>query len=272
MATPLLSLHDVTLCYGPFVAVDRLSLEVLPGELFGLLGPNGSGKSTTLSAIAGALCPSAGEIRVAGQRESDDPFAYRRLIGLVPQELALFDELTAEQNLLFFGRLYGLTGHTLRQRVAAVLDFVRLSEHARRRVRVFSGGMQRRLNLACALLHEPALLLLDEPTVGIDPQAREAIFASLRDLRDRGCALVFTTHHLEEAEALCDRIAIMDQGRLIAQGTLAELCAELPEEGPLLSPCRRGAGPLSSPRLAVAGHTANLERVFLGLTGRSLRE
>jgi ABC-2 type transport system ATP-binding protein len=258
MSSTLLSLDDVTLCYGGFVAVDGLCLEVQRGEIFGLLGPNGSGKSTSLSAIAGALRPAAGEIRIAGLRESDDPLAYRRCLGLVPQELALFDELTAEQNLLFFGRLYGLAGQPLRQRVAEVLEFVRLSEHARRRAGTFSGGMQRRLNLACALLHEPDLLLLDEPTVGLDIQAREAVFASLRDLRERGCGMVFTTHHLEEAESLCDRIAIMDHGRLIAQGTLAELC----DDGP----------PVASSYSVAAARGASLERVFLGLTGRSLRE
>jgi ABC-2 type transport system ATP-binding protein len=258
MSTTLLSLDDVTLRYGTFVAVENLCLEVQHGEIFGLLGPNGCGKSTTLSAIAGALRPSAGEIRLAGLREMDDPLAYRRRIGLVPQELALFDELTAEQNLLFFGRLYGLAGRSLRQRVAEVLDFVRLSEHARRRAGTFSGGMQRRLNLACALLHEPVLLLLDEPTVGLDIQAREAVFATLRDLRDRGCGMVFTTHHLEEAESLCDRIAIMDQGRLIAQGTLAELCDD--------GPCE------TSSCSVIAARGARLERVFLDLTGRSLHE
>ncbi len=266
MSSALLSLDDVSLCYGGFVAVDGLCLEVMRGEIFGLLGPNGSGKSTTLSAISGAHRPVTGEIRVAGLRESDDSLLYRRRIGLVPQELALFEDLTAEQNLLFFGRLYALSGQVLRQRVAEVLDFVRLREHARRRVRTFSGGMQRRLNLACALLHEPMLLLLDEPTVGIDPQARDAIFASLRELRDRGCALVFTTHHLEEPESLCDRIGIMDHGRLIAQGTLAELCAEMPKEPALVT----RQAPIS--RRARARRDTNLEHVFLELTGRSLRE
>jgi ABC-2 type transport system ATP-binding protein len=240
----ILSLHDVTLGYGGMVAVDSLCLHVRPGELFGLLGPNGSGKSTTLAAIVGALAPMTGEIRVAGRSERDDPLAYRRSIGLVPQELALYEELSALQNVAFFGRLYGLSGRLLRRRVAEVLDFVLLADQERRRVRTFSGGMLRRLNLACALLHDPALLLLDEPTVGLDIQSRDAIFARLRQLCERGTAIVFTTHHLEEAELLCDRIGIMDHGRLIAEGTVAELC-----EGP-----------------------HRLERVFLELTGRSLRE
>jgi ABC-2 type transport system ATP-binding protein len=261
MTSALLTLRNVTLRYGNDVAVQELCLDVMPGEVFGLLGPNGSGKSSTLSAIAGTLAPAAGEIRVAGLRESDDPLAYRRRIGLVPQELALFDELTAEQNLLFFGRLYGLAGRDLRRRVNDVLDFVRLGEQARRRVRTFSGGMQRRLNLACALLHEPALLLLDEPTVGLDIHSRDGIFASLEQVRDRGCAILLTTHHLEEAELLCDRIGILNHGRLIAQGTLAELSADVSEEEAVLANVWR----------ADRSHE-RLERVFVGLTGRSSRE
>jgi ABC-2 type transport system ATP-binding protein len=247
----VLSLHDVTIRYGPLVAVAALSLDVHVGEVFGLLGPNGSGKSSTLAAIAGLLTDphalTAGAIRVAGRRERDDPLAYRRHLGLVPQELALFDELTAEDNLLFFGRLYGLAGRALRSRVAHALSFVRLTELARRPVRTLSGGMQRRLNLACALLHEPELLLLDEPTVGLDIESRDAIFASLRALRDQGRALVFTTHHLEEAEQLCDRIGIMERGRLVAVGTLAELWTQLKAET----------------------HRPSVEHVFRELTGRS---
>jgi ABC-2 type transport system ATP-binding protein len=267
LSTPVLSLLDVTLCYGSVIAVDGLCLEVNGGEVLGLLGPNGCGKSTTLSAIVGALTPATGEIRVRGCRERDDPLGYRRQIGLVPQELALFDELTAEQNLLFFGRLYGLGGTSLRRRVSEVLDFVRLTEQALRCVRTLSGGMQRRLNLASALLHDPALLLLDEPTVGLDVQSRDAIFASLRLLRQRGCALVFTTHHLEEAELLCDRIGILDRGQLIALGTLAQLGAQLPEEDEPI-PGWRSDPPHQEP----APRGARLERVFLELTGRSLRD
>jgi ABC-2 type transport system ATP-binding protein len=271
--TAVLALDDVTLRYGGWggplppplpPAVDSLCLEVAAGEVFGLLGPNGCGKSTTLTAVAGALAPATGDIRVCGRREADDPLAYRRLIGLVPQELALYDELTVEQNVVFFGRLYGLGGAKLRQKVAEVVDFVRLRGHERRTVRALSGGMQRRLNLACALLHDPPLLLLDEPTVGLDVQARDAIFASLRELRDRGRALVFTTHHLHEAQTLCDRIGIMDRGRLLAAGTLAELRDELFE------------GPDGQRWQAEDDHVptgpASLERVFLELTRRSPSE
>jgi len=237
----VLSVRNLTVRYGPFVAVDSLSLEVERGEVFGLLGPNGSGKSSALAAIAGDLSPTAGEVRVCGLRERDQPATYRRSLGLVPQELALFDELSAEQNVTFFARLYGLGGHALRRRVGEVLALVRLADHARQRARTLSGGQQRRLNLACALAHEPALLLLDEPTVGIDVQSRDAIFAGLRQLCQRGAAVVFTTHHLEEAEQLCDRLAIVDHGRIVAEGTLEEV-----------SPCA-------------------LEHTYLELTGRSPR-
>jgi ABC-2 type transport system ATP-binding protein len=252
----VLELENLTIRYGGLVAVDGLSLRVAAGEIFGLLGPNGSGKSTTIAAVAGGLPPAYGTIRVAGRREADDPLAYRRLIGLVPQELALFDELTAEQNLAFFGRLYGLGGARLGRRLDEVLALIGLKGHARRAVRTFSGGMQRRLNLACALLHEPPLLLLDEPTVGLDVQSREAVFACLRRLRERGAAMVFTTHHLEEAEQLCDRVGIVDHGRLVAAGTLAELCGSLP------------GWRLHGPHVPGPG----LEGVFLELTGRSLRD
>jgi ABC-2 type transport system ATP-binding protein len=275
----VLSLQNVTLRYGAAVAVDGFSLEVHAGEIVGLLGPNGSGKSSTLSAIAGTLSPSTGEIRVGGIVEREEPLAYRRLIGLVPQELALFQDLTALDNLLFFGRLYGLKGRDLKASVARALEFVRLADHARVRPSRFSGGMQRRLNLACALLHEPALLLLDEPTVGLDPQSREAIFPSLRALRGRGCALIFTTHHLEEAEQLCDRLAIMDHGRLLALGTLEELHAEQPSgyvwPDPL-EPDRIGGAAGSNRKARPARRESSarpsLEQVFLELTGRSPRD
>jgi ABC-2 type transport system ATP-binding protein len=282
--TAVLSLRDVTIRYGAAVAVDALCLELARGEVFGLLGPNGSGKSSTLAAVAGTLAPAAGEIRVLGVREPDSPLAYRQHVGVVPQELAFFEELTPEANLLFFGRLYGLRGAGLRERVADALEFVRLTEQARRPARTLSGGMQRRLNLACALLHEPPLLLLDEPTVGLDVRSRDAIFASLRLLRDRGRALLLTTHHLEEAEEWCDRIGIMDRGRLIAAGTLRELCAQWPP-GPFgpshraenSSPPRRaaevkggGVAPGVCPERARRGPA--LERVFLQLTGRSRSE
>ena len=259
--TTVLSLQDVTVRYGAAVAVDALCLDVRRGEIFGLLGPNGSGKSSTLSAVAGAVAPGAGVIRVRGRCERDDPLAYRRLIGLAPQELAFYEELSAEENLRFFGRIYGLAGRELRRRVAETLHFVRLTEPARRPARTYSGGMKRRLNLACALLHEPALLLLDEPTVGLDLPSRDAIFASLEALRQRGCAVVLATHHLQEAERLCDRVGVMDHGRLVACGPLRELFAGLADDDftPALSA-------LHEP--PAGGRTPRLERLVLELTGR----
>ena len=251
-----LSLQDVTVCYGATVAVDALCLEVRRGEIFGLLGPNGSGKSSTLSAVAGTLAPCAGVIRVEGLCERDDPLAYRRRIGLAPQELAFYEDLTAEENLRFFGRIYGLSGSVLHRRVAETLDFVRLKDQARRPARTYSGGMKRRLNLACALLHEPAVLLLDEPTVGLDLQSRDAVFASLEALRQRGCALVLATHHMQEAERLCDRVGVMDRGRLVACGALRELFAGDSEED-------------ASPACSAPARAPRLERLFRELTGRS---
>jgi ABC-2 type transport system ATP-binding protein len=260
MTSAVLAIHDLTIRYGPFVAVDGLCLEVHCGEVFGLLGPNGSGKSSTLSAVAGLLSPDEGEVRILGRCQREDPLGCRRFVGLVPQELAFYEELSPLANLSFLGRLYGLRGRLLRRRVAEALEFVQLTDRAGQPARTLSGGMQRRLNLACALLHEPALLLLDEPTVGLDVGSRDAIFASLRALRDSGRALVFTTHHLDEAEQLCDRVAIMNRGRLVGAGTLAELCAGWAVPGWRTdgSHWRRGG---QAPR------PADLERVFRELTG-----
>jgi ABC-2 type transport system ATP-binding protein len=258
----LLSLRDVTIGRGPRVVVRNLSLNVEAGEVFGLLGPNGCGKSTTLSAIMGLL-PFRGEIRIAGRTLASDSRAYRRLVGIVPQDLALYEELTVTQNLDFFARLYGLNRVERRRRLGEVLDFVQLADRAGGVARTLSGGMQRRLNLACALLHEPRVLLLDEPTVGLDVPARDAIFASLRRLAAEGRALVFTTHHLQEAASLCNRLGVMDEGQLVAAGSLDELHAALPGTSPEDSRRRRLDGPHA---LREAGAGVRLERVFLGLT------
>jgi ABC-2 type transport system ATP-binding protein len=212
----ILSVRNATVHYGQTPAVCDLSLDVQAGEVFGLLGPNGSGKSTILAAVAAQRRLSSGSIYVCGLCPREQSLHYRRQLGLVPQELAFYEDLSAGDNLLFFGRLYGLSGALLRQRVEETLERVGLTESLGRPARTYSGGMQRRLNLACALLHGPALLLLDEPTVGLDLHAREAIFAVLRRLRDQGTALVYTTHQLAEVESLCDRIGIMNQGRLQA--------------------------------------------------------
>jgi ABC-2 type transport system ATP-binding protein len=218
-----LALDTLRVRYGAAVAVDGLTLAVRRGEVVGLLGPNGSGKSSTLAAAAGVIDPADGTVSVDGVRRDRDPAGYARRVGLVPQEPALYDELSAEANLRFFGRLYGLAGDDLRIRVERGLGFARLSDRRRDRVGTLSGGLKQRLNLAAALLHEPPVLLLDEPTAALDPASRDALFAELHDLRDRGHAILLTTHHLDEAEHGCDRIGVLERGKLVACGTPAEL-------------------------------------------------
>ncbi len=227
-AVPALSLDSIRVRYGPFLAVDGVSLEVRRGEIVGLLGPNGSGKSTTLAAAAGILDPVAGTVTVDGIRRDADPAGFARRVGLVPQEPALYDELTAAANLAFFGRLYGLSGRHLAERVAFGLAAAKLSDRHAHRVGTFSGGMKQRLNLAVALLHNPPLLLLDEPTAALDPASRDALFGTLFDLREAGHAVLLTTHHLDEAEHGCDRIAVLERGRVVAAGRPADLIRSRP--------------------------------------------
>jgi ABC-2 type transport system ATP-binding protein len=214
--------------YGGTIALDRLSLDVRRGEIVALLGPNGSGKSTTLAVAAGILDPAEGTVIACGVRQAADPAGYARNVGLVPQEPALYEDLSAEANLLFFGRLYGLSGYDLRCRVAIALDRVRLTDRGQDRVSTFSGGMKQRVNLAVALLHDPPLLLLDEPTAALDPKARDLLFADLHRLRDAGHAVLLTTHHLDEAETSCDRIAVLDRGALVAEGKPCDLVRHQP--------------------------------------------
>ena len=207
--------------YGSLVAVEEVTFIARPGEMVGLLGPNGAGKTTTVSMIAGLLPPDRGEVRIEGAvvRGETDPVKLR--IGLVPQEIALHDELPARENLALFGAIYGLGGATLSKAMDAAFEIAGLADRAKDRVATFSGGMKRRLNLAAALMHGPSILLLDEPTVGVDPQSRNQIFASLEELKRQGKTLVYTTHYMEEAERLCDRIIIIDHGKVIANDTLA---------------------------------------------------
>jgi ABC-2 type transport system ATP-binding protein len=232
-------------------AVRDVSFSVGRGQLVGLLGPNGAGKTTTVSMIAGLLTPDNGEVLVGGARLAGDTDPKKRKIGLVPQDLALYDELSARANLRFFGALYGLSGSALDQAIASTLELVGLADRVNDRVKSYSGGMKRRLNLAAGLLHDPDILLLDEPTVGVDPQSRNAIFDNLETLKGRGKALLYTTHYMEEVERLADRIVVMDHGAVIAEDTLAGLQT-------------RVAG--------VGGAPATLESMFLTLTGRSLRD
>jgi len=215
--------------FGDRVAVDDVSFEVAAGETYGLLGPNGAGKTTTIRLVCGLLRPDAGETLVAGRRVSTTATLAKRYVGYVPQDIALYPDLTARENLRFFGRLYGLHGRALNHRVGKVLDLVGLSERSRDRVESFSGGMKRRLNIGAGLLHEPTLLVLDEPTVGVDPQSRHAVMESVRAFGAAGMAVLYTTHYMEEAERLCDRVGIIDHGRLVAEGTRRELVAQLGE-------------------------------------------
>lgn len=209
--------------YGTLDAVREVSFTITAGEVFGLLGPNGAGKTSTIAMLATQRRPTAGDARVFGHSITGDVVAVRRLVGVVPQEVALYPELTARENLHFFGRMYGVPRAELEPRLAQLLELAGLRPRADDRIATFSGGMKRRLNLVAGLVHAPRLILLDEPTVGVDPQSRERLFDLVTHLSDSGMAVLYTTHHLEEAERLCHRLAIMDGGSIIASGTLASL-------------------------------------------------
>ncbi len=245
----MLAVRDLRKSYGRVVAVDGASFSVEPGQLVGLLGPNGAGKSTTVAMIAGLVTPDSGAVTIGGKPLGGDTDPQKRLIGLVPQDLALYEELPAAANLRLFGSLYGLTGRPLEDAIGSALLLVGLAERAGDRVKTFSGGMKRRLNLAAGLLHDPQILLLDEPTVGVDPQSRNAIFENLEYLKSLGKALLYTTHYMEEAERLADRVVIIDRGRVVADDSVTSLRGSLP-----------------------AAAAVSLEEVFLSLTGRSLRD
>lgn len=271
--------------YGRIAAVDGVSFEVRRGETFGLLGPNGAGKTTTLHCLVGALSPDAGRIEIGGENDPSRP-SVRARIGAAPQALALYPELSGEENLRFFGRLYGLAGSRLRDRVAWSLEFAGLNDRRRDRVAVYSGGMQRRLNLACAVVHDPAVLLLDEPTAGVDPQSRNRIFESIQALKRDGRTVVYTTHYMEEAQRLCDRVAVMDAGRILALDSVDRLIDR--HGGPSVVEAEVDGRPIrvetdrpneEVARLASAGRIdrlrvdrPDLEAVFLALTGRKLRD
>jgi ABC-2 type transport system ATP-binding protein len=233
--------------FGERTAVDDVSFEIAQGETYGLLGPNGAGKTTTISMIAGILEPDAGTVEIDGHPVTANDREGKRVLGFVPQQIALFDDLSANENLRFFGGLQGLRGAELRRRMAATLDLVGLADRADDRINTFSGGMQRRANIAVGLLHEPRLLVLDEPTAGVDPQSRNQILESIERLSDAGMAVLYTTHYMEEAERLCDRVGIIDAGRLIAEGTRRDLVGQIGEHDHLIV---RGDGMID--RLAVA--------------------
>jgi ABC-2 type transport system ATP-binding protein len=275
--TPALEVSGLRKCYGGVRAVDGVSFRVEEGSIVGLLGPNGAGKTTTVSIICGLLPADAGEVRIAGAALAGDTDPAKGRLGLVPQELALYEELSADDNLRFFGALQGMDGSRLASRIDDVLRHTGLTDRRRDRVKVYSGGMKRRLNLAAGLLHDPQVLLLDEPTAGVDPQSRNAVFESLEALRDAGKAILYTTHYMEEAERLCDRIVIVDRGRVVADGTAEELGRLMPAaSGPDLDAESRAAVALLAARgiavPGVDGGTPRLEEVFLHLTGHALRD
>ena len=275
----MLEARDLWKSYGEATAVAGVSLAAAAGEIVGLLGPNGAGKSTTVAMLCGLLRPDRGTVALDGVPVGDDASATKRRIGLVPQEIALHEDLSAIGNLRLFGALYGVGGELLRERCAAALDLVGLAERAGAKPATFSGGMKRRLNLACALVHDPDVLILDEPTVGVDPQSRNAIFANLEALRDRGKALVYTTHYMEEVERLCDRIVIVDHGRIVAADTLDGLVGLLPGRATRRLTIEgvvddEVVGWLVARGIAVDADRGGgaLEDVFLHLTGRALRD
>jgi ABC-2 type transport system ATP-binding protein len=209
--------------YDGLVAVDDVSFTARPGEIFGLLGPNGAGKSTTIGSISGLLAPTAGHVHVRGHDVVGAPRQAKAAMGVVPQEIALYEDLPAEENLRFWGEAYGLRGERLAERVRQVLETIGLLDRAGDQVAKFSGGMKRRLNFGCGIVHEPEVLLLDEPTVGVDPQSRVRLLELVRKQSAGGVCVLYTTHYMEEAESLCDRLAILDHGKIIAAGTLEEL-------------------------------------------------
>lgn len=286
--------------FGDFTAVDGISLSIPAGQTLGLLGPNGAGKTTTIKMLVGVLKPDQGKIVIDSSEDPSIP-AVRMKVGTAPQDLAIYEDLTAEENLEFFGKLYRLSGKHLKERVDWALEVARLTDRRKDTVKTFSGGMKRRINLAVALIHDPPVLLLDEPTVGVDPQSRNFIFESIEELKKQGRTIVYTTHYMEEAQRLCDRIAIIDQGKILANGTIDEVIekhggfstvevvfANKPKLPTNLQGYLEGetfrqttAKPLETfNKLMETGarfhqikiERPNLEAVFLNLTGRNLRD
>ncbi|WP_404447049.1 ABC transporter ATP-binding protein [Sutcliffiella horikoshii] len=298
--------------YGSQLVLDNVDLEIAEGEVLGLLGPNGAGKTTLIHALAGIIGFDSGEIDVFGKEQHSKLLEIKRQIGLVPQEISLISDLSAKENLEFFGGIYGIKGEKLKKRVEETLEFVGLTEHARKLPIKFSGGMQRRLNIACALVHKPRFLIMDEPTVGIDPRSRNHILETIRKLNRQGTTILYTTHYMEELQTLAQRVVIMDQGHVIAEGTINELVKKIQHEEKiklevgsptdlLLERLRKldgikqvtrthkeitiisqvGTGNLDRALsiakdfggiLSVTAEEPTLEDVFLTLTGKSLRD
>jgi ABC-2 type transport system ATP-binding protein len=227
---PILECHGLRRRFGDLLAVDDVGFHIDPTETYGLLGPNGAGKTTTISMIAGLLERDEGDVIVAGQPMTTHSVRVKSSIGYVPQDLAIYPDLTARENLLFFARLYGMSTARAKARCTEVLGVIGLADRAGDQTKTYSGGMKRRLNIGIGLLHQPKLLILDEPTVGVDPQSRNAILESVEELSEAGMAVLYTTHYMEEAERLCDRVGIIDHGKLIAEGTRRELVSVVGEQ------------------------------------------
>jgi ABC-2 type transport system ATP-binding protein len=251
----ILEVRELVKKYGDFTAVNKVSFDIQEGEIFSLLGPNGAGKTTTISMLSTLYIPTSGEATVGGHSITKEPTAVRNLIGVVPQDLALYDDLSARENLTFWGKMYGLSGRALKIRIGEVLEQIGLTEKAAQRVKTYSGGMKRRVNIGVGLLHKPQLLFMDEPTVGIDPQSRRMILDSVKELNRQGMTVLYTTHYMEEAEELSDRVGIIDHGELIALGTQAELTKQVGEMETLILHVGENDDP---ERLAVAIRTLEM--------------
>jgi ABC-2 type transport system ATP-binding protein len=281
----MIRIDGVSKHFGELVAVDKLSLNIKQGEIFGLLGPNGAGKSTIISMISGQQLPTQGNVQVKGQSPTSTD--SKRLIGVAPQSIALYEQLSAFDNLTFFGSLYSLGKSKLNKRIEEVLDFVELTDRASDRVENYSGGMKRRLNLAITLMHEPEILLLDEPTVGVDPQSRNKLFDNVLALASQGKTVVYTTHYMEEAEKLCNRVGIIDHGKMLALDAVDALIDKHGGDSQLSFSTgdeditHATNKPIEDLQTVLAEHSdirdlkltrPDLEKVFLNLTGRHLRD
>jgi len=231
---PILEVQDLVKQYGDFTAVKGISFDIKEGEIFSLLGPNGAGKTTTISMLSTLYTPTSGDATIGGHSVTKDPMAVKQMIGVVPQDIALYEDLTARENLIFWGQMYGLSGKSLNSRVDEVLEQIGLIDKAKNRVKTYSGGMKRRVNIGVGLLHKPRLLFMDEPTVGIDPQSRRAILDTVKDLNKQGMTVLYTTHYMEEAQELSNRVGIIDYGELIALGTQDELTTQVGQTDTLI--------------------------------------
>jgi len=230
----ILDVQNLNKKYGDFTAVNGISFDIKEGEIFSLLGPNGAGKTTTISMLSTLYIPTSGDATIGGHSVTKDPMGVRNVIGVVPQDLALYEDLTARENLIFWGQMYNLSGRSLHSRVDEVLEQIGLTDKAKNKVKTYSGGMKRRVNIGVGLLHKPRLLFMDEPTVGIDPQSRRAILDTVKDLNKQGMTVLYTTHYMEEAEELSNRVGIIDHGEMIAIGTQKELTQQVGQSETLI--------------------------------------